>query len=76
MKIAVGDIIQIDPEHDPAFGGCLMVVSEVKSWGVQCYIAIPDKSVANASDRGTAFYRVENGKFEKTGGRIVWEQPT
>ncbi len=28
--VQVGDVVQIDPEHDPRFGGCLMVVTELK----------------------------------------------
>jgi hypothetical protein len=32
-------VIQIAPPHK--WAGCLAIVDEVKSWGVQAYIAIP-----------------------------------
>lgn len=61
-----GDVIQIDPEHDEAFGGCLAVVEEVKSWGVSlCGVQIPAK--------GIAYYRVPHGKYAVI-GRAEWVQ--
>lgn len=53
-KWNIGDIVQIDPEHDDVFGGCFMVVTEPKSWGgAQGYFP--------SFKKGVAYYRV---KFE------------
>lgn len=50
-----GSIIQIDPDYDELFGGCLMIVTEEKPWGAQGYFDVPGK--------GRAYYRCkhENG---------------
>lgn len=37
---AVGQVWQIDPAVE-MFGGCFLIVSEVKSWGVQGYVRVP-----------------------------------
>lgn len=57
-KWEYGDVIQIDPDHDPIFAGCLMVVTEEKPWGAQGYISSPDNPKPKF-----AFYRLkfENG---------------
>jgi hypothetical protein len=60
----INDIIQIDPSKD-LFGGCMAVVSEVKSWGVQAY-------VQSAGVPGQQYIRLKHGEFEPTGGRAVW----
>jgi len=56
--------VQIDPEHDRIFGGCLMVVTEPKSWGAQGYFLIPGAL-------GAAYYRCEHDKMTKV-GRSHW----
>ena len=61
--LKVGDVVQIDPEHDEVFGGCLMVVSEPKPWGAQGYVRVPGQ--------GDAFYRVNFEHIEFVGG-AVW----
>jgi hypothetical protein len=48
--IKVGDVVQINPEHDERFGACFLVVTELKSWGVQGYARVPGG--------GDAYYRV------------------
>jgi len=65
--IKVGDVMQIDPAHDEVFGGCLLIVTEVKSWGVQGYVDIP----APKDERGLAFYRC---KYENCAlvGPAMW----
>ena len=50
----VDDIIQVSPGHDKRFGSCLLVVSEVKSWGVQGYVTIP----GDGEQGGNAYYRL------------------
>lgn len=60
--LAVGDIVQIAPEHDARFGCCLMVVSELKKWGVEGYVSIPHK---NGSRQ--AYYRCPFEEMELVG---------
>lgn len=67
MEIEVGDIIQITDESNKWFP-CLLIVSEVKSWGVQAYITIPKN---DGTRLGQAYYRIENGKYEKVGSAIL-----
>jgi hypothetical protein len=74
--INVGSIVQLDPEKtkNPAFAGCLMIVTEVKSWGVKGYV----QTLGSWDPRGKitmggqAYYRAENGTFEKTCGEAIW----
>jgi len=47
----VGDVVQIDPAHDLRFGGCFMVITEVRNWGYIGYFSIPGET-------GLAYYRV------------------
>jgi hypothetical protein len=64
-------IVQIAPttEHR-AFRFCLMVVAEVRPWGVQGYVQ------ALGADRdhvgGQAYYRATWEEIEPTGGKAVW----
>jgi len=62
MKI--GDIVQVNPEKE-MFGACLVVVTEVKTWGIQGY-------VQNAGVNGQAYIRLKAEDFEHTGGTAVW----
>ena len=65
MKATVGDVIQVDPTHDPMFGGCFGVVDEVGEWG--CKLVAFD----GPGMEGTAYYRLAHGKYEVI-GRAVW----
>lgn len=69
-----GDIVQLDPEEteNEAFRGCLMTVTEVKTWGVQGYV-YPAPAGSVTVD-GLAFYRATNGRFQPTGGTTVWQR--
>lgn len=58
MSIENGDLVQITNEENPWFP-CVLVVSELKSWGIQGYVTIPLK--------GDAYYRVKTGEFELVG---------
>lgn len=58
------DIVQVNPERD-TFGGCMVVVTEVKAWGIQGY-------VQSAGIPGQQYIRLRTGDFEPTGGRAVW----
>ena len=35
--IEVGSIVQVDPEKE-VFGACMVVVTELKDWGIQGYV--------------------------------------
>ena len=81
-----GDVVQIDPAHDPVFGGAFMVVTEPKSWGAQGYVPMgvymqqrndaqergggPDKAEAGPG-AVQAFYRCPFEAMERV-GQAVW----
>jgi hypothetical protein len=56
----IGDVVQIDPAHDERFGGCLMMVTEPKSWGAQGFISTPAHS-------GRYYYRCKFEHMEYVG---------
>lgn len=58
------DIVQVDPTKE-IFGGCMVVVTEVKSWGIQGY-------VQSAGVPGQQYIRLKYDDFAQTGGRAVW----
>jgi len=62
--IEIGDIVQVDPSKE-VFGGTMVVVTEVKSWGIQGY-------VQNAGVEGQAYIRLNFDDFETTGGKAIW----
>lgn len=59
------EIVQIHPDHDEVFGGCLMVVTEPKVWGAQGYIAIPKSSEEGGAT--VAYYRCTKENFTRLG---------
>ena len=61
-EIKVGDVVQIDPTHDPVFGACFLVVTELKSFGVMGYVMVPVHPAA-----GEAYYRVAFDKIHRIG---------
>lgn len=70
-KIEPGDIVQLDPEktQNKAFAACLLIVTEVKKWGVQGYVqALGTREEIG----GSAYYRAEHGTFAATGGKAEW----
>lgn len=60
----VGDIVQVNPEVE-VFGGCMVVVTEIKPWGIQGY-------VQSAGVPGQQYIRLKTQQIEATGGRAVW----
>ena len=62
--VKVNDIVQVDPLFE-TFGACMVVVTEVKEWGIQGY-------VQNAGVEGQAYIRLKTEQFEPTGGKAVW----
>ena len=68
--IHVGDIVQLDPctTTNPMFRGCMMVVTEVKGWGVQGYVQALGK---DETIGGQAYYRAVTGTFIRC-GQAYW----
>jgi hypothetical protein len=60
----VGDIVQVNPEVE-VFGGCMVVVTELKPWGIQGY-------VQSAGVPGQQYIRLKTEQIEATGGKAVW----
>lgn len=67
----VGTIVQLDPDAttNPAFSGCLLVVTESKSWGVMGYVQSLGE---NREPGGAAYYRATWDTIEPTGGMAPW----
>ena len=63
--IEVGSIVQVEPSKE-VFGGCMVVVTEIKTWGIQGY-------VQSAGVEGQQYIRLNFGDFEPTGGKAIWE---
>jgi hypothetical protein len=63
-EIKVGDVVQVSPDYE-MFGACMVVVTEIKSWGIQGY-------VQSAGVEGQQYIRLANDDFESTGGKAVW----
>ena len=70
-KLEVGDIVQLNPHtcKNRMFAGCMMVVTEPKSWGAQGYVQGlgQDENLA-----GQAYYRATWDQMELTGGIAIW----
>lgn len=63
-EIKVGDIVQVSPNKE-MFGACMVVVTELKSFGIQGY-------VQSAGVNGQQYIRLKFDEFESTGGKAVW----
>jgi hypothetical protein len=64
QNLKVNDIVQVSPDKE-IFGGCMVVVTELKSFGIQGY-------VQSAGVEGQAYIRLAFCDFEPTGGRAIW----
>ena len=64
QELKIGDVVQIDPEHDDVFGGSFMTVSEPKEWGAQGYVHPLEKGKV-------AYYRCSFEHMELI-GKSVW----
>jgi len=64
--LAKGCVVQIDPEYHKMFGGCLMVVTEVKSWGAMGYVMVPQGTAT-----ARAYLRVPMDKMVYI-GKAAW----
>jgi hypothetical protein len=70
-KLEIGDVVQIDPEFhlDGFFAGCFMVVTELKPWGAQGAICVPNGP--RGSMPGQAYCRATWDEMEYV-GKAVW----
>ena len=66
-KLEKGSIIQITDEKHVWFPA-LLIVSEVKTWGVQAYCLMPHSNAEN--DVRQAYNRLEFSKFEVVGKAV------
>jgi hypothetical protein len=64
MKFEIGSIVQVVPDKE-VFGACMVVVTEIKTWGVQGY-------VQSAGVPGQQYIRLKHEDFELTGGKAIW----
>ena len=71
-ELKIAEIVQLVPgeTRNEAFSGCLMVVTEPKSWGAQGYV----QGLGEARDApgGQAYYRAKWEEMEPTGGFAPW----
>jgi len=58
------DIVQVNPAVE-TFGGCMVVVTETKDWGIQGY-------VQSAGVPGQQYIRLKHQDIMPTGGKAVW----
>lgn len=70
MEMQKNDIIQIAPPHK--WAGCLAIVSEMKSFGVQAYVSIPSN---DGKPPGRAYIRLKYDDFEMIGAPAVFVPP-
>jgi hypothetical protein len=68
FALEVGDVVQISPEHESFFRGCFMLVTEVKVWGAQGFVAMPGK---RDEMPGRAYYRCRWEHMAHI-GRAAW----
>jgi hypothetical protein len=74
QELKPGSIVQVSPDCSHGrqgqwFNSCLVVVTEVRSWGVQGYVQAPGQE-------GQAHIRLAHGEFAPTGGHAVWLLPS
>jgi hypothetical protein len=68
-----GSVCQVNPETDSAFVGCLVIVTEVKPFGVQGFVQIPQgfDEFGEQIGGGKAYIRL-NWKDIEYVGEAVW----
>lgn len=65
-ELAPGDIVQITDER-PGLVGALLMVEEVKTWGVQGFI----HHVASFQESSRIYLRLEHNRFERIGRAVM-----
>ncbi len=71
-NIEEGDVIQITDERHAWFP-CLMLVTEVKSWGVQACVLVPESNDGSHKP-SSAYNRIRFEQIEKVGKAIVVQE--
>ena len=62
-NVSVNDVIQVnDAVKNSQWTGCLMIVDEVKDWGVLAYLHIPMQ--------GNAYLRLRHNEYEIIGRAV------
>lgn len=64
------DIIQIIPSHK--WGGCLAVVDEVYSWGVQAFVSAPISNVDKGQMVEQYYIRLNTEEFEMVDAKVIF----
>jgi hypothetical protein len=75
-QVAENDLIQVNEEGPLNWFRCILVVDEVKSWGVQAYAIIPQARDKTSAD---AFLRLEWNEFDTLGAKslfVAWGKQT
>lgn len=73
MDLVPGDVVQISPEHNN-YPGFLLVVTELKEWGVQGYLLhTEDFFACRFEDKAYLRVRWENMEYV---GRLAWIEKT
>jgi hypothetical protein len=69
-ELNIGDIMQISPSaHNKVFAGCLLIVTEPKTFGAQGYV----KALGTREEPGgAACVRIAWDDMEPTGGVAQW----
>ena len=64
MDVSKNDVIQVvEGVGNGSWTGCLMIVDEVKDWGVQAYLHVPMQ--------GDAYLRLKHGEYEVIGKAVL-----
>lgn len=65
-SLEIGDLVQLNPEtvKNKMFAACIMVVTEVKSWGAQGHVQSLGE---NGQPGGQAYYRAKFDEMELVG---------
>lgn len=66
QELKIGQLVQLNPETvgNRMFAGCIMVVTEPKSWGAQGYVQALGE---NGNPGGQAYYRAKWDDMEPVG---------
>lgn len=69
LNLKEGDVVQLAPTvSNPRFAGCMMVITEPKSWGAQGYVQALG---ALGQHGGQAYFRAKWEEMEYVGS-AVW----
>jgi hypothetical protein len=72
-RVKVSSVVQLSPEpnvcRNPMFAGCFLVVTELKSFGVQGYVTGLGK---DGNPGGQFYYRANWDEFEGPIGDAIW----